>query len=115
MSNVKQMSSSEPVQPILLTLEKQHLKPERIQQQMARLLGWEEGKDAPGIYRTRLFGSPAEAEAYSAFAGKVAAGRRQAVTLTLAGKQVSVAIQGRPGRTKAGITDAGYALACVLG
>jgi Pterin 4 alpha carbinolamine dehydratase len=115
MSNVTQMLSSEPVQSIQSVLEKQHLKPERIQQQMARLLGWEEGKGTPGIYRTRQFGSLAEAEAYAAFAGTAAAARRQKVTFTLAGKQVSIAMQGHPGRSKAGITDAGYALACVLG
>ncbi|HWM90402.1 MAG TPA: hypothetical protein VN493_06510 [Thermoanaerobaculia bacterium] len=39
----------------------------------------------------------------------------EAVQIGLAGKQVSIASQGRPGRTKAGITDAAYCLACVLG
>lgn len=102
--------------PIQMDPERQHLKPERIQQTLARLLGWAEIEVAPGIHRARQFGSPTEAEAYVGFATRLAARRRQPVTIKLAGREVSLTLEGRPGRNKAGLlTDAVYSLACALG
>lgn len=91
-----------------------YLKPERIQQQLARMLGWEELPEASGLRRVRRFGSPMEAEAFAGLVFKLAARRQQRVKVALAGKQVQVTIEGRPGRA-AGLTDAVYNLACALG
>lgn len=89
------------------------LKPERVQQALARMLGWEERPGVPGLHRVRGFASGMEAEAYAGLVMKLAVRRRQKVSLELTGKQVHVAIQGRPG--KAGFSNAVYALACALG
>ena len=92
--------------------EKLELKAERVQQQIARLLGWQEREGVGGIHRAREFASYLEAEAFSAFVFKLAGRRRQAVTVSQAGKKVSITLS--PGRT-AGLTDAVYDLACALG
>ena len=93
--------------------DKLELKPERVQQALARMLGWEERPGVPGLHRVRGFASGMEAEAYAGLVMKLAVRRRQKVRLDLAGKQLHVVIQGRSG--KAGFTNAVYALACALG
>lgn len=118
MSQMETMSSVGALQELLAMMpEKQHLKPERIQQQLARLLGWEEQADTQGLHRMRGFASPAEAQVYADFAVKLAARRRQRVAVSLEGRQVVVTLKGRPGRgnTAGFLTDAVYDLACVLG
>ena len=100
--------------PVAVMPDKAHLKPERVQQMLARLLGWEEREGVPGLHRVRGFASGMEAEAYAGLVLKLAVRRRQQVKLDLSGKQVHVTIQGHPGR-KAGFTDAVYGLACALG
>jgi hypothetical protein len=96
--------------------EKLELKPERVQQEMARHLGWFERKSVSGIHRTRTFDDSVEAEAFAAFALKAAGRRRQPVTVSQSEREVSIRLKGRPGRgATAGLTDAVYALACVLG
>lgn len=96
--------------------EKLELKAERVQQQIARLLGWGEREGALGIHRARQFASHIEAEAFAAFVFKVASRRRQPVSVSQAGTKVSITLQGRPGRGyAAGLTDAVYDLACALG
>jgi len=116
MSHAEQQLSFTAVEkgPVAVMPDKAHLKPERVQQQMARLLGWEERPGVPGLHRVRGFASGMEAEAYTGLVFRLATRRRQQVSVDLAGKQVLVTIQGRPGR-KAGITNAAYDLACVLG
>jgi hypothetical protein len=113
------MLSVEPVQepmPMVSAMpDKLELKPERVQQQLARLLGWEE-REGVGIQRSRKFASPYEAQAFAAFVLKVAGRRRQPVTVGQSGTKISITLQGRPGRgNTAGLTDAVYALACALG
>ena len=94
--------------------DKLELKPERVQQ-LARQLGWEESEGV-GLHRSRKFHSVIETEAYAAFALKVAGRRRQPVTVSVTGRQVTIALSGRTGSSKsAGITNAVYALACALG
>ncbi|HEX5715108.1 MAG TPA: hypothetical protein VF179_03045 [Thermoanaerobaculia bacterium] len=96
--------------------DKLELKPERVQQEMARQLGWAERKSVRGIHRTRVFDNPVEAEAFAAFALKAARRRRQPVTVSQWEGQVSITLKGRAGRgIEAGLTDAVYDLACVLG
>ena len=106
----------EPVPAVAGMPDKLELKPERVQQMIARQLGWTERKSVRGIHRTRTFGNPVEAEAFAAFALKAAGRRRQPVTVSQSGRQVAITLKGRPGRgAAAGLTDAVYALACVLG
>ena len=100
--------------PVAVMPDKAHLKPERVQQTLARMLGWEERDGVPGLHRVRGFANGMEAEAYAGLVLKLAVRRRQQVKLDLSGKQVHVTIQGRPGR-KAGFTNAVYDLACALG
>jgi len=96
--------------------DKLELKPERVQEEMARQLGWSKREGMPGIHRARQLANYLEAEAYVAFVFKVAAHRRQPVTVTQSGRKVSITLTGRPGRHRAGgLTNAVYDLACVLG
>jgi hypothetical protein len=96
--------------------DKLELKPERVQQEMARQLGWVERKSVRGIHRTRVFDNPVEAEAFAAFALKAGCRRQQPITVSQSERQVSIILKGRAGRgIEAGLTDAVYALACVLG
>lgn len=96
--------------------DKLELKPERVQQEMARQLGWVERKSVRGINRTRVFDNPVQAEAFAAFALKAGRRRQQPITISQSERQVSITLKGRAGRgIEAGLTDAVYALACVLG
>ena len=102
--------------PIPGAPDKLELKPERVQEEMARQLGWAKREGMLGIHRARSFASYLEAEAFVAFAFKVAAYRRQPVSVTQAGRKVSITLTCRPGRHRAaGLTNAVYDLACVLG
>ncbi|MFL6200105.1 MAG: hypothetical protein ACJ76J_13075 [Thermoanaerobaculia bacterium] len=114
MSQAEQVSIQAVQEALAMLPDKAELKPERVQQQLARLLGWEERPDWPGLHRIRRFASGMESEAYAGLVLKLATRRRQQVRVDLSGKQVHVTIQGRPGR-KAGFTDAVYDLACALG
>ena len=96
--------------------DKLELKPERVQEEMARQLGWAKREGMLGIHRARKFASYLEAEAYAAFVFKMAAHRRQPVTVSQSGAKVSITLTGRPGRHRAsGITNAVDDLAWVLG
>ena len=97
-------------------LDRLELKPERVQEAMAQQLGWAEREGMPGIHRARKFASYLEAEAFVAFVFKVAAQRRQPVAVTQSGRKVGITLTGRPGSHRAaGLTNAVYDLACVLG
>jgi pterin-4a-carbinolamine dehydratase len=96
--------------------DKLELKPERVQEEMARQLGWAKRDGMLGIHRARKFASYLEAEAYVAYVFKMAAHRRQPVAVAQSGGKVSITLTGRPGRHRsAGLTNAVYDLACVLG
>jgi pterin-4a-carbinolamine dehydratase len=102
--------------PIPDAPDRLELKPERVQEEMARQLGWAKRDGMPGIHRARKFASYLEAEAYVAFVARLAAHRRQPVSVTQSGRKVSITLTGRPGSHRtAGITTAVYDLACVLG
>lgn len=113
MSHEQQQQQLQVMVPVAVMPDKAHLKPERVQQMLARMLGWEEREGEAGLQRLRGFASGVEAEAYAGLVLKLASRRRQKVKVGLSGKQVHVTIQGRPG--KAGYTDAVYDLACALG
>ena len=114
MSHAEQLGIQEVQEASAAMPDKARLKPERVQQALARMLGWEERPGVPGLHRVRGFASGMEAEAYAGLVLKLAARRQQPVSLDLSGKQVHVTIQGRP-RRKAGFTNAVYDLACALG
>ena len=115
--NQNPMLTFKPTQePISDALDRLELKPERVQEEMARQLGWAKREGMPGIHRARKLASHLEAEAYAAFVFRMAAHRRQPVTVSQSGAKVSIALTGRPGRHRAsGLTNAVYDLACVLG
>lgn len=103
-------------EPIPDALDRLELKPERVQEEMARQLGWAKREGVLGIHRARKFASHLEAEAYVAFVFRMAAHRRQPVTVSQSGAKVSITLTGRPGRHRSsGLTNAVYDLACVLG
>ena len=103
-------------EPIPDAPDKLELKPERVQEEMARQLGWAKREGMLGIHRARKFASYLEAEAYVAFVFRMAAHRRQPVSVTQSGRKVSITLTGRPGRHRAaGLTNAVYGLACELG
>lgn len=103
-------------EPIPGAPDKLELKAERVQEEMARQLGWAKREGMPGIHRARKFASHLEAEAFVAFVFKVAAHRRQPVSVTQSGRKVSITLTGRPGSYRAsGPTNAVYDLASVLG
>lgn len=92
------------------------LKAERVQESFARQLGWSKRKGVPGIHRSRKFHSAGEAAAYAVFALQLAGRRGQPVTVSQAGRKVTIALTGRPGRgVTAGLTDSVYTLASALG
>ena len=98
------------------TPDRLKLKPERVQEEMARQLGWAKREGMLGIHRARKFASYLEAEAYVAFVFRMAAHRRQPVAVSQTGRKVSITLTGRPGRHRAaGLINAVYGLACELG
>jgi hypothetical protein len=116
MNQFKMLTFDATQEPIPVMPDKLELKPERVQEEMARQLGWAKREGMLGIHRARSFGSHLEAEAYVAFVFKAAAHRRQPVAVSQTGRKVSITLTGRPGRHRtAGLTNAVYDLACVLG
>jgi pterin-4a-carbinolamine dehydratase len=116
MNQFKMLTFDAKQEPIPVRPDKLELKPERVQEEMARQLGWAKREGMLGIHRARKFASYVEAEAFVAFVVKVAAHRRQPVTVNQTGGKVSITLTGRPGRHRAaGLTNAVYDLACALG
>jgi pterin-4a-carbinolamine dehydratase len=116
MNQFKMLTFKPTQEPIPDALDRLELKPERVQEEMARQLGWAKREGMLGIHRARKFASYLEAEAYAAFVFRMAAHRRQPVTVSQSGAKVSITLTGRSGRHRAsGITNAVYDLACVLG
>lgn len=116
MNQFKMLTFDSTQEPVPVMPDKLELKPERVQEEMARQLGWAKREGMPGIHRARKFASYLEAEAFAAFVVKVAAHRRQPVTVSQTGRKVNLTLTGRPGRHRAaGLTNAVYGLACVLG
>jgi len=114
---MNQMLTFETTQGVIPdALDRLELKPERVQEAMARQLGWGEREGMLGIHRAREFASSIEAEAFVAFVFRVAGRRRQPVTVSQTGRKVSITLTGRAGwRGGNGITSAVYKLACALG
>lgn len=81
--------------------ERMHLKPERVQQLLAKMPGWKLGAEGRCIERRRHFTSFAEAQAFVGLVSKLATRVRQPVRIALSGKRVDLVLAGHPikGRT----------------
>ena len=92
------------------------LKPERVQQLLRRLPGWRLRQDGRGIENVRSFNSAKAARAFVGHVCKLAEARRQPVNVRLAGKQVSITLQGHPAKgCTGGINGAVFNLAGHIG
>lgn len=92
------------------------LKPERVQQLLAKLPGWKLRQDGRGIENVRGFTSARAARSFVGHVCKLADSRRQPVTVRLAGKQVSITLQGHPAKgCTGGINGAVFNLAGKIG
>lgn len=96
--------------------ERMQLKPERVQQLLRELPGWSLGAGGRAIERSRQFKSVAEAVEFVGLAGRLAASRRQPVTIALAGRNVSIALAGHPLKgCTGGLTHPVFRLAGMIG
>lgn len=96
--------------------ERMHLKPERVQQLLLGLPGWNLGAGGGAIERSRQFSTVAEAAEFVGFAGRLATAQRQPVTIALAGRIVSLALTGHPVKgCTGGLTHPVFRLAGLLG
>ena len=96
--------------------ERMHLKPERVQELLRKLPGWSLGAGECAIERSRRFKSVSEAAEFVGFAGKLAMSQRQPVTISLAGRNVSLALTGHPRKgCTGGLTNPVFRLAGMLG
>jgi pterin-4a-carbinolamine dehydratase len=92
------------------------LKPERVQQLLLRLPGWRLRQDGRGIENVRSFNSGKAARSFVGHVCKLAEIRRQPVNVRLAGKQVSITLQGHPAKgCIGGINGAVFNLAGKIG
>jgi len=100
----------------MVDVEKLELKPERVQEMIARQLGWSDKKGKAGIHRVREFADHIEAEHFVSYAAKIAGRRKQPMTIIQSGRKVTVTLKGKPGRGRfAGVNEAVYNLAVALG
>ena len=92
-----------------------HLKPERIQQLLLGVPGWElRGESA--LVRVRLFATLEGAGVFAFNACWLAVKQRQPVMVGLAGKEVTIALPGHTVRgCTGGITEAVFKLAGMIG
>ncbi len=92
------------------------LKPERVQQLLGGLPGWRLRQDGRGIENVRSFNSGKAARSFVGHVCKLAESRRQPVNVRLAGKQVSITLQGHPAKgCVGGINGAVFNLAGKIG
>jgi pterin-4a-carbinolamine dehydratase len=102
--------ASEPMKVVM------RLKPERVQELLRALPGWRLRQDGGGIENVRSFNSPKAARAFVGHVCKLAEIRRQPVNVRLAGKQVSITLQGHPAKgCVGGINGAVFNLAGKIG
>lgn len=92
------------------------LKPERVQQMLERLPGWELHPSGRAIQRVRLFTTEQGAGRFALEACSLANKQNQPVAVRLKGKEVTVALTGHPVRgCTGGLTDAVFKLADLIG
>lgn len=92
------------------------LKPERVQQLLAKLPGWRLRQDGRGIENVRSFTSARAVRSFVSHVCKLAEVRNQPVAVRLAGKQVTITLQGHPAKgCTGGINGAVFNLAGKIG
>ncbi|MFL6202302.1 MAG: 4a-hydroxytetrahydrobiopterin dehydratase [Thermoanaerobaculia bacterium] len=92
------------------------LKPERVQQLLLRLPGWRLRQDGRGLENVRSFRSAKEARLFVGDVCKLAEIRHQPVSFRLAGRQVTITLQGHPAKgCTGGINGAVFNLAGKIG
>ena len=92
------------------------LKPERVQQMLAKLPGWALHASGRAILRVRLFATEQRAGSFAHTACWLATKLNQPVAVRLAGKEVTVALTGHPVRgCTGGLTDSVFKLADLIG
>jgi len=104
------------IQQSLDVPERMHLKPERVQELLRRLPGWNLGEGGKVIERRRDFVSVDEAAEFVGRAGKLAVCQRQPVQIAHAGRSVSVTLTGHTHKgCTGGLTHPVFRLAGLLG
>lgn len=88
------------------------LKPERVQELLARLTGWRLREDGLGLENVRGFNSGQAARSFVGRVCRLAEEKRQPVQIRFAGSQVTVTLQGQP---STGITTNVFKLAGEIG
>ena len=92
------------------------LKPERVQQMLARLPGWELHPSGRALVRVRLFATEETAEWFAHNACWLASKLMQPLMVSLAGKEVAIALTGHPVRgCTGGLTGTVFNLADLIG
>ena len=92
------------------------LKPERVQQMLARLPGWELHPSGRAIVRVRLFTTEQGAGAFARNACWLGTKLGQPVAVRLAGTEVAIALTGHPVRgCTGGLTAPVFKLASLIG
>jgi pterin-4a-carbinolamine dehydratase len=96
--------------------EKLELKPERVQQALAKLPSWRLSKDGLSIESERSFATAGRMSSFAAYACRLATKLGQPVTVDLADRTVLVTLPGHPrcGCT-GGLTDPVFKLADLIG
>lgn len=96
--------------------EKLELKPERVQQMLARLPNWGLRADGRAIERVREHASTKGARSFAAQVCRIATVQGQPVTVGLEGSKVVVTLTGHPVRgCTGGLTDPVFHLAELIG
>ncbi|MEA2563653.1 MAG: Pterin 4 alpha carbinolamine dehydratase [Acidobacteriota bacterium] len=96
--------------------EKLELKPERVQEMLARLPKWSLRPDGRGIERVREHASLKGAKSFASQVWRLASVQNQPVTIGLDGSKVVVTLTGHPVRgCTGGLTDPVFHLAELIG
>ena len=96
--------------------EKLELKPERVQEMLARLPGWSLWPEGLGIQRVREYASTEGAKSFAAQVCNLASVQNQPVIVGLDGSKVVVTLTGHPVRgCTGGLTDPVFHLAELIG
>jgi pterin-4a-carbinolamine dehydratase len=104
------------MQQSLYVPERMRLKPERVQELLRELPGWNLGAGGKAIERRREFASVDEAAEFVGRAGKLATYQRQPLMIALAGRSVSLTLTGHPRKGSiGGLTHPVFRLAGLLG
>jgi pterin-4a-carbinolamine dehydratase len=112
----QQQQSSPAPGVVVLMSERTRLAPEGVQEHLARLPGWKLRQGGRGIERVRSFASSGVARWFVGRICELAEEHGQPIVVRLAGRQVTVTLQGHPGRGRiGGLTGTVFNLADQIG